>query len=86
MDRLAKDSEMPIDLNFTRRKRELAIADEIATELLRSEYAEQPSLISNCIADVCVRRGWFPSEHEMRRVLTHVRKRGAVVEREVIRQ
>jgi hypothetical protein len=86
MDRLAKDSEMPIDIDFRRRKHELAIADEIATKLLRNGYAERPSLISNCIAEVCVRRGWFPSEHEMRRVLTHVRQRSALVEREVIRQ
>jgi hypothetical protein len=67
-----------MDLNFSRRKRELAIADEVAAELLREVTmveAGQPDVIAHHFAVVCERLGVTLDNAAVGRVLGYtVRK------------
>jgi hypothetical protein len=72
-----------MDLNFKRRKAEMAIADELADELLRNttiEHAE-PELIAHYIALVYERHERAPAADELKRVMGYTSKKFAALHR-----
>jgi hypothetical protein len=67
-----------MDLNLTRRKRERAIADEIAAELMReltTTEAVTPEGIAHCAGLVFERLGVVPDHGVMGRVLGYAMKK-----------
>jgi hypothetical protein len=63
-----------MDLNLTRRKRELAIAHEVAAELLREVtivHAVRPELLAHHFALTCERLGVLLDESAVGRVLRY---------------
>jgi hypothetical protein len=75
-----------MDLNLSRRKREQAIADEVATELLRNvtmAEAGQPDVIAHHFAVVCERLGVTLDDAAVGRVLGYTVSRIVRKERQV---
>jgi hypothetical protein len=73
-----------IDLNFKRSRRERAISDEIAAELVcgTSATTAEPELLARIIGAVCRRRGWALTERELARVLACALKTVDALKRE----
>jgi hypothetical protein len=76
-----------MDLNFSRRKREQAIALEVANELLSATTAKElapPELLAHHFALVCERLGIMPNDAAVSRILTYalkeVERRGKVLD------
>jgi hypothetical protein len=76
-----------MDLNLTRRKREMAIAHEVAAELLREvtmAEAAKPELLAHHFASVCERLGVLLDEAAVGRVLRYtvgeIKRKGRNVE------
>jgi hypothetical protein len=67
-----------MDLNFARRKREMAIAAEIEADLLREVTSTteppNPGLAVHHFALVCERRNFMPDEGSTGRILGYVTK------------
>jgi hypothetical protein len=67
-----------MDLNFPRRKRELAIAVEIEAELLRKvtsiTEAAPPKVLAHHFASVCDRLRYTPDDASTGRILAYVSK------------
>jgi hypothetical protein len=78
-----------MDLNPARRRRERAIAQEVAEELMREIKSTQggapPELLAHHFALVCQRLTFLPGEAEARRVLRYASKEIARRRREADR-
>lgn len=66
-----------MDLNFSRRKREQAIAKEVADAFLQATDAKElapPEKLAHHFALVCERLGFVSTEGSVSRILTYTKK------------
>jgi hypothetical protein len=67
-----------MDWNLTRRKRERAVAEEVAVEFIRAtesmEQSAPPELLAHHFATVCERLGFMPNDASAGRVFGYALK------------